>query len=265
MVLGNRILNSDSLTQYAQELAQIGERLSADGDILLYGCEIADGPAGSNFLRVLAQATQADVAASIDNTGGTQAGGDWILETSTGEIQAKLPLDARTLSEYSQILPATPVVNLAGGGVTLIGDSFTLSASFLNPGTNAGYAPYVDLFVPITGADGGASPDGVQITGASYLGSSLVQSTVTLTGADIAAGLVAHPYFTDSGGGHLVVISAGFQDGDQLMVFQLPFGSFTPGQPAADIRITGTVSALADIGSALNFSARGGFSMATMP
>lgn len=43
------------------------------------------------------------------------------------------------------------------------------------------------------------------------------------------------------------------------MVLTLPFGSFTPDQPAADITVTASVSNLADVGTPLTISALGGF------
>ena len=47
--------------------------------------------------------------------------------------------------------------------------------------------------------------------------------------------------------------------GDQLVVFQLPFGSFTPNQPAATINFSAQLSNLADVGTPLNVQARAGF------
>ena len=47
--------------------------------------------------------------------------------------------------------------------------------------------------------------------------------------------------------------------GDQLIVLQLPFGSFTPDQPAAPVVVTAALSNLADAGFALPIRVRGGF------
>ena len=53
--------------------------------------------------------------------------------------------------------------------------------------------------------------------------------------------------------------------GDQLVVLQLPFGSFTPGQPTATVDVKAMVSPLADVGFALNFQAPGGFALGNDP
>src|SRR5690606_28619305 len=67
--LGTSWLHSQSL-QYLPELIQaLSSSVSPDGDILLYGCELAQGEAGETFVRELAHLTGADVAASINLTG----------------------------------------------------------------------------------------------------------------------------------------------------------------------------------------------------
>ncbi len=73
---------------YADELAAIGSTLSASGDILIYGCDVADTPAGEAFVETLATLTGADVAASTDDTGHSTLGGDWVLEDVEGSVEA---------------------------------------------------------------------------------------------------------------------------------------------------------------------------------
>ena len=51
----------------------------------------------------------------------------------------------------------------------------------------------------------------------------------------------------------------GYTKGDQLMVVELPFGSFTPEQPAATIDIAALLSNLADLNQSLAITARGGY------
>ncbi|WNZ24949.1 DUF4347 domain-containing protein [Leptolyngbya sp. NK1-12] len=72
------------LSEYDAELQQWSNALTADADILLYGCNVAAGEAGVAFANSLAQLTDADVAASDDLTG---LGGDWTLEYQTGSIE----------------------------------------------------------------------------------------------------------------------------------------------------------------------------------
>ena len=87
LYLGLDALTSANLADYASALATIGSALSDTGDILLYGCEIGNGTGGMDFVRAFAEATNADVAASVDNTGGDEAGGDWVLEATAGAIE----------------------------------------------------------------------------------------------------------------------------------------------------------------------------------
>jgi hypothetical protein len=73
----------------AGQLARLGRALNRGGDLLLYGCELAKGEAGAQFVAALAQATGADVGASDNKTGAVAKGGDWVLETATGDIEAR--------------------------------------------------------------------------------------------------------------------------------------------------------------------------------
>ncbi|MGO4470266.1 DUF4347 domain-containing protein, partial [Pseudoduganella sp. RAF53_2] len=95
IVLGSTVLNSDTVAAYSTQLAEIGSHLTSGGDILLYGCDVAAGTEGQQFINQLAQATGADVAASTDATGSAAAGGDWVLEASTGTVEtAALQVDS---------------------------------------------------------------------------------------------------------------------------------------------------------------------------
>ena len=48
-----------------------------------------DGASGEAFVNALAAATGADIAASTDDTGHADKGGDWELETGVGQIEAE--------------------------------------------------------------------------------------------------------------------------------------------------------------------------------
>lgn len=86
--LGTTILSGDNLSQHSDELRSWNTALSDNGDILLYGCGIAAGQDGVEFVRELATLTGADVAASTDATGGASLGGDWDLEYAAGAIES---------------------------------------------------------------------------------------------------------------------------------------------------------------------------------
>ena len=63
--LGKSQLDHASLSSYAGELANWSSSLSADADILLYGCNVADSQLGIEFVDRLSVVTGADVAASV--------------------------------------------------------------------------------------------------------------------------------------------------------------------------------------------------------
>ncbi len=105
----NGTLNSANLSTYATQLKKIGASLSKDGDILLYGCDVAKGDDGSAFINSLSKLTQADVAASNDLTGAASLGGDWVLENHTGAIEA----NTLTVANWHDVLgiPTLDTVN----------------------------------------------------------------------------------------------------------------------------------------------------------
>jgi fimbrial isopeptide formation D2 family protein/uncharacterized repeat protein (TIGR01451 family) len=157
--------------------------------------------------------------------------------------------------ERKALLAAIPTATLNVPAQSLIGESLSFTVGFTNTSpADAGYGPYLDLILPATGADGAgtAADDGVTFTGATYLGAAVTSTVRTFD----AAGRATHPYARDAAGNLLVATGT---PGDQLVVLQLPFGSFTPGQPTATVQVAASLSGLADAGTALAIQARGGF------
>ena len=116
VTLGNRVIDRQALSTSQAALGTIGQSLAADGDLLLYGCDVARGTNGLAFINDLANATQADVAASNNLTGATAAGGDWTLEVRVGSIEAINAIAQPSLDSYGGILPTT----LPGSGTGYI-------------------------------------------------------------------------------------------------------------------------------------------------
>lgn len=113
--LGAKTLDHASLSDVGvqAELAVLGASLKADGDLLIYGCDVASGEAGQAFVANLAAATGADVAASDGPTGAAGKGGDWLLEKSIGAISAQVIHDDRyqgTLGTNSTFHFAAPTL-----------------------------------------------------------------------------------------------------------------------------------------------------------
>ncbi|NOR68808.1 MAG: DUF4347 domain-containing protein, partial [Methylomarinum sp.] len=118
--LGNASLSQSSLDSYQTALQSWGDALSETGDILFYGCNVAEGSAGNQFIQQLSTITGADIAASNDNTGSAALGGDWVLEESTGDIEVGSVLDSAATNDYAAILAvvATDATWLANAGDT---------------------------------------------------------------------------------------------------------------------------------------------------
>jgi VCBS repeat-containing protein len=117
--IGADVLDNANLASHSAALQQIGRALSGNGDILLYGCDVAAENDGRQFVEALAQFTGGDVAASVDATGAAAFGGNWILELSTGSIETT----AVSASDFHGLLGAAAVddVNVvAANAVTAI-------------------------------------------------------------------------------------------------------------------------------------------------
>jgi hypothetical protein len=99
--LGTATLNARTLAANTDALATIGKALSKEGDILLYGCNIASSDAGTALADELARLTEADVAASTDPTGAQSLGGDWELEYAHGVVATK----AIEADNFTRLLP----------------------------------------------------------------------------------------------------------------------------------------------------------------
>ncbi len=145
---------------------------------------------------------------------------------------------------------AVPATSLMVPAQALIGSTVNLTVGFSNTSpSQVGYGPYVDLEMPSVGS---GSNSGLSFGSATYLGAAVTATVLTFD----ASGHVTHPYAKDSSGSSVVISGT---PGDQLVVLQLPFGSFTPGQPEADINVAANLSNMAAVGSALTVKADGGF------
>ncbi|WBY03784.1 DUF4347 domain-containing protein [Ramlibacter tataouinensis] len=109
--LGSTNLDAAQLEGRATDLAAIGARLTASGDLLLYGCDVAAGAAGEDYVDRLGQLTGADVAASRDATGGAARNGNWLFEYTAGPVTATPFLSDADGRNYQALLPT---INLAG-------------------------------------------------------------------------------------------------------------------------------------------------------
>ncbi|MBI5380260.1 MAG: DUF4347 domain-containing protein, partial [Opitutae bacterium] len=123
LMLGATHYTADNVGDYSTALAAIGQSLTPDGDVLLYGCDIARSDAGAQLLGRLASATQADVAASTDTTGTALVGGNWSLERATGKIESNLFLTDTGVLAYRDWLSDISLTGKSGWTAVMFGAS----------------------------------------------------------------------------------------------------------------------------------------------
>ncbi|QGZ65508.1 Ig-like domain-containing protein [Paraburkholderia acidisoli] len=166
--IGGTVLTTANLASYESELAQIGKSVAAGGSVLLYGCDVAQGQAGETFVTDLSELTHTTVAASSNETGSAQAGGDWTLEYSTGTVTAGPLLTERGEADYLGVLQAPTVQSIIlqtpsysetnADSVTFLvtfsesvknvtGDAFTFTSDSVSGGT-------VQLVTAVAGSNG---------------------------------------------------------------------------------------------------------------
>lgn len=101
LYLGNSQLSLDTLIHYAPQLQQWDV-----ANLLLYGCNVAAGDAGEEFITKLHTLTGAEIAASKTLTGSAAKGGNWELEVTTAQMQPVLAVQAEAMANYGYVLMA---------------------------------------------------------------------------------------------------------------------------------------------------------------
>ena len=146
----------------------------------------------------------------------------------------------------------------------LIGEEVNYTVRFDNtavaPG-DIGYSPFIDIVMPRTGDASTQVGQKTVNNGISFKPGTAKYGPLSLT-TDVvdfdAHGDATHPFAKDALGQPLVIKGT---PGDQLVVVQLPFGSYGPDQPPIDINFTGVVSsdAQANPNPAYKIQTQGGF------
>jgi hypothetical protein len=133
MHLGGSFLNTDSVNNlYADAFRELGSYLSADADILIYGCNFAAGQNGQALVADIANLTGADVAASIDRTGHANEYGNWVLEYNYGVISTDVVISDWGQENWFGALATYTVTNVNDSGAG------SLRQAILNANANVG-------------------------------------------------------------------------------------------------------------------------------
>ena len=108
LYLGNNQLNLDTLQSYAGELQSWfnSEFDDVNPTLVLYGCKVAVGDAGNEFLEKLNKITKATIYASSTPVGNAAKGGNWSLDVCRGKVEKLLSLAFKphVLESYSGVL-----------------------------------------------------------------------------------------------------------------------------------------------------------------
>lgn len=109
LYLGNVELSLQTLERYAWDIQQWFSPLKGAiaPSLVLYGCSVATGDAGTEFLEHLHQLTGATVRASRTPVGHASLGGNWDLDVYVGKGSAPLAFEASIADSYAGVLPFT--------------------------------------------------------------------------------------------------------------------------------------------------------------
>jgi hypothetical protein len=179
-------------------------------------------------------------------------------------VQAERSNSLSGAGSVRPLFAPVPGVTLNAPANPFIGDPLTITVTFDNTGPDNGYGPYIDLFLPLSGADGlsgGGPNDGISFVSATYLGLPVTTNVLNCP----AGSTVTHPLT-----GQTITCPAqppGLYSPFtwQLVVITLPFGSFVPSQPPATVTVNANLSNYADLGVALPIQAQGGFMFGADP
>jgi|GEM_PF-1122674 len=138
--LGNTHLGLDTLDEYSQQLEQWQKKFLASAktdspcNLLIYGCNVASGDAGGEFIAKLHQLTGANIAASRQRIGNAALGGSWELEVRTAEMEVSLAIAETTRQAYAGVLATFTVNNIGdaddgdrNNGITTLREAINLA------------------------------------------------------------------------------------------------------------------------------------------
>ena len=131
--LGNAWLSLANHGDYVDDIASWRHALSADADLLFYGCDVAGSDAGQSLLESLTKYTGADVAASTNHTGAREFGGDWELEFQTGDIETEVALSGSLMENWHDLLG---VITVNTTNDVLDGNTSSVAALLGNAGAD---------------------------------------------------------------------------------------------------------------------------------
>ena len=118
--LGDAILTRANLAgETLLHIQSWGESIADEGDILIYGCRVAEGDSGESLVKAISVLTGADIAASTDDTGAAAMGGDWDFEVRAGDVEADIAFPENTRVQWGHLFAPDPPTDATGNQPTL--------------------------------------------------------------------------------------------------------------------------------------------------
>jgi Ca2+-binding RTX toxin-like protein/RNA 3'-terminal phosphate cyclase len=199
--IGDRPLNLDTLEEYAPALSQW---FSTPASLSIYGCNVAAGDAGSEFLEKLHRITGAAIAASPQPIGNAALGGTWELNFTLGSVDAivPIPIQPAVLSQYAGILATiTAITSTTANGSYGVGSpAINIRLTFSSPVSLSGGDLVLTLdsgaTVTISPFALGLTANGSYIVAAGNNSADLNVGSLALSGTGV---------FRDAGGNIVVV------------------------------------------------------------
>ncbi|MCX7400303.1 MAG: DUF2341 domain-containing protein [Planctomycetales bacterium] len=164
ILLGSTHLNSTTLAQHAPELLAWQHSLTANADLLIYGCDVAESIEGQDFLDSLSAFTGADIAASTDSTGSLAESGDWILEYTAGRIEHPGIFSATVMDHWQYSLPAGGTITVTTTNDVVDGTVTSIAALIANRGSDG----RISLREAILAANANDDVDEIMLTAGEY-------------------------------------------------------------------------------------------------
>ncbi len=167
LYLGQGELSLSNLSEHREALASWFS--ASEAELLLYGCNVAAGDAGEEFIAKLQEITQASIAASTTPIGSSSQGGNWSLDATTGVAMPKLAFTSEAQAAYvgildwfeaEQLLADATLNNVPGNvdpssisqGDIDQGDQFGSSVAIFDGYAIVGVPNNADVIDPNTGA-----------------------------------------------------------------------------------------------------------------
>ncbi len=146
----------------------------------------------------------------------------------------------------------------------LINDTFKFCVTFQNTGTAPGFAPFIDLVMPLDPMNGNSPCDGISFVAATVTSTTpnvpLTPEPLVPSGCTSALTTITHPFYPQ------VISPTALAAGMQLVTLALPFGSYQPlPQPKIMIEVTAKINAFADVNKPMTIYVRGGFRYGANP